>query len=173
MDFITVIKSLKAYGADHILVSFAVTVLVWVTTKLSKISKLKHFLPFIYAFFVYALYETVFKSGVKFDEEFFSGVSVTAALSFAEYHIFGRILSGKKINSLKLSAIISVLEAYGAKNAEELANKIISALTTHNSTDSAADIIKNVLLSENETLYDSEAVAETIKAIIDGLNKKS
>ena len=126
----------------------------------------------MYAFFVYALYETVFKSGVKFDEEFFSGVSVTAALSFAEYHIFGRILSGKKINSLKLSAIISVLEAYGAENAEELADKIISALTTHDSADSAADIIKNVLLSENETLYDSEAAAETIKAIIDGLNKK-
>lgn len=92
MDFITVIRSLKAYGADLILVSLAVTVLVWITTKLSKISKLKHFLPFIYAFFVYALYKTVFKSGVKFDEEFFSGVSVTAALSFAEYHIFGRIL---------------------------------------------------------------------------------
>ena len=172
MDFITVIRSLKAYGADLILVSLAVTVLVWITTKLSKISKLKHFLHFIYAFFVYALYETVFKSGVKFDEEFFSGVSVTAALSFAEYHIFGRILSGKKINSLKLSAIISVLEAYGAENAEELANKIISALTTHDSSDGAADIIKNVLLSEKKTLYDSETAAETIKAIIDGLNKK-
>ena len=172
MDFITVIRSLKAYGADLILVSLAVTVLVWITTKLSKISKLKHFLPFIYAFFVYARYETVFKSGVKFDEEFFSGVSVTAALSFAEYHIFGRILSGKKINPLKLSAIISVLEAYGAENAEELADKIISALTTHDSANSAADIIKNVLLSEKKTLYDSEAAAETIKAIIDGLNKK-
>ena len=172
MDFITVIRSLKAYGADLILVSLAVTVLVWITTKLSKISKLKHFLPFIYAFFVYALYKTVFKSGVKFDEEFFSGVSVTAALSFAEYHIFGRILSGKKINSLKLSAIISVLEAYGAENAEELADKIISALATHDSADSAADIIKSVLLSEKKTLYDSETAAETIRAIIDGLNKK-
>lgn len=172
MDFITVIRSLKAYGADLILVSLAVTVLVWITTKLSKISKLKHFLPFIYAFFVYALYKTVFKSGVKFDEEFFSGVSVTAALSFAEYHIFGRILSGKKINSLKLSAIISVLEAYGAENAEELADKIISALATHDSADSAADIIKSVLLSEKKTLYDSETAAETIQAIIDGLNKK-
>lgn len=172
MDFITVIRSLKAYGADLILVSLAVMVLVWITTKLSKISKLKHFLPFIYAFFVYALYKTVFKSGVKFDEEFFSGVSVTAALSFAEYHIFGRILSGKKINSLKLSAIISVLEAYGAENAEELADKIISALATHDSADSAADIIKSVLLSEKKTLYDSETAAETIQAIIDGLNKK-
>ena len=172
MDFITVIKSLKAYGADFILVSLAVTVLVWLTAKLSKISTLKHFLPFIYAFFVYALYETVFKGGVKFNEEFFSGVSVTAALSFAEYHIFGRILSGERINSLKVSAIISVLEAYGAENAEKLADKIISALASHNSSGDAADIIKEVLLSEDETLCDPEAAAETIKAILDGLNKK-
>lgn len=172
MDFITLIQSLKAYGAEFISVSLAVTVLVRLTAKLFKISGLKHFLPFIYAFFVYALYEAVFKGGVKFDEEFFSGVSVIAAVSFAECHIFGRILSGKKINSLKSSAIISVLEAYGAKNAEELADKIISALSSRDSAGSCADIIKNVLLSEDETICDPEAAAETITAIIDGLNKK-
>lgn len=172
MDFITVIKNLKDYGAEFVIVSLAVTGLVRFTVKLCKASTLKHFLPFIYAFFVYALYEAVFKSGVKFDEAFFSDVSVTAALSFAEYHIFGRMFSGKKITSLEVSAIISVLEAYGAKNAENLADKIISALSSADSADDATDIIKNVLLSENETFSDPEALAETIKAITDGLNKK-